>query len=93
MLLEIEVQTGNTPKALLDAPALHGVCKELSTAYNILASRRTAGFTANPIQLSEIFSFIQLYGQPSLPIDMFISLIGTMDMKFLELSNGNKPTS
>ena len=90
--MEIESATGVTPKALLDAPSLHGVTKEVSKAYNILAARRTAGFTANPIQLSEIKAFIELYGPPSIPIDLFISLIGSMDMKFLELSNGdNKP--
>jgi len=93
MLESIEEQTGVTPKALLDAPKLHGVAKEVSTLYNILASRRTAGFSANPIQLSEIYALISLYGAPTLPIDIFIELIGTMDIKFLELSNGDKSTS
>lgn len=67
------------------------------SAYNILASRRTAGMSLNPIQLSEINAFIQIYGKPTLPVDMFIELIGVMDTRFLELNGGqsgnSKPTA
>lgn len=45
----------------------------------------------NPIQLSEINAYLGQYGQPSIPIDVFIDLLGAMDLKYLELSNGNKP--
>lgn len=69
------------------------MAQELVTAYNVLASRRTAGFGMNPIPLSEIKSFIDLFGWPSMELMSFIELIGVMDIKFLELSNGDKPTS
>lgn len=60
-------------------------------AYNVLASRRTSGLTPNPIQLSEINAFLERYGEPSIPVDVFVDLLGAMDLKYLELSNGNKP--
>lgn len=90
-LLEIEQATGSTPKALLDEPKLFGACIEVVQVYNVLASRRTSGLTSNPIQLSEINAYLERYGEPSIPVDIFIDLIGAMDLKYLELSNGNKP--
>jgi hypothetical protein len=47
----------------------------------------------NPIQLSEIVAFIGLYGKPSISVDVFIELVGVMDTKYLELANGNSPSS
>lgn len=47
----------------------------------------------NPIPLSEISAFIHLFGSPSMELMTFIELIGIMDIKFLELSNGDQPTS
>ena len=96
MLYEIETATGVTPKALLDAPNLHGTAKELTNAYLTLSKGRSVGFAANPIPLSEQLAYIQLFGMPSIPVDIFVHLIGVMDNKYLELSsksNGNKPTS
>jgi hypothetical protein len=68
------------------------VAIELAQAYNVLASRRTSGLAANPIQLSEINAYLQRYGEPSIPVDVFIDLLGAMDLKYLEMSNGNKST-
>lgn len=95
MLYGIEETTGATPKALLDAPKIHGTCQEIADAYSILSKRRNVGFGASPIQLSEIIAFIQLFDRPSVSVDVFVHLIGVMDTKYLELSNkdGDKPTS
>lgn len=46
----------------------------------------------NPIQLSEIWSFINLFGLPTVSIDTFVEMIGVMDTKYLELANGDKST-
>lgn len=43
----------------------------------------------NPIQLSEIVAYFQLYGEPEMDRHMFIELLGVMDTKFLELEHGN----
>ena len=43
----------------------------------------------NPIQLSEILAYIQLYGPPAMELSMFIELLGVTDTKFLDLENGN----
>lgn len=85
----MELETNITPKALLDKPVLFGTAAELAQAYNILASRRTSGMSPNPINLSEILAFTQIYGRPTIAIELFIELIGIMDMKYLELFSGN----
>ena len=77
----------------MDEPRIYGYCTEIVYAYNALASKRTAGLVPNPIQLSEIYAYLQGYGAPTLPIDMFMDLLGAMDLKYLELSRGNKSTS
>lgn len=87
-LREIEQATGVTPPAILDEPQLYGPCVELAYAYNVLASKRSFGLSPNPIQLSEINAFLDRYGEPSIPIDVFIDLMGRMDCKYLELSHG-----
>lgn len=92
-LREIELATGSTPAALLDEPKLFGYCIEVVNAYNLLASKRTAGLTPNPIQLSEIYAYLHRYGEPLLPVDIFMDLLGVMDLKYLKMSNGNKSTS
>lgn len=92
-LREIEVATGVTPSALLNAPQLFGLVLEVVTAYNVLASRRTAGIALNPISLAEIAAYVQIFGPPTIPMDMFVELLGIMDIKFLELSNASKHPS
>lgn len=88
-LREIELETGLTPQALIDEPKLYGYSTEVANAYNFLASRRTVGMAPNPIQLSEILAYIQVYGQPQLPVDIFMDLLSTMDSKYLEKRSGN----
>jgi len=85
----MELEFNKTPQALLDKPVLFGTAAELAQAYNILASRRTSGMVPNPINLSEILAFVQIYGRPTIAIETFVELIGTMDMKYLELFSGN----
>ncbi len=89
----MEEATGKTPQALLDAPLMFGLAREITDAYNILASRRTFGMAPNPIQLSDIMAFIQVFGPPTVGLDLFVELLGVMDIKYLELSHGDKPTS
>lgn len=92
--MRIEEATGRTPKALESAPTIRlAILQEVLTAYNMLASRRTIGMAANPIQLSEIKAYIDIYGPPSIAVDLFIDLVGLMDIKYLELSHGHSPTS
>jgi hypothetical protein len=86
----MELETGKTPQALLDKPVLYGVASEIAQAYNVLASRRTSGMMPNPINLSEILAFIQIYGHPNISIDRFVELIGVADMQYLELFSGNR---
>lgn len=85
-------EAGITPRALLEEPAVEGLAAEICWSYNILAKRRTSGVAPNPIQLSEIRAFIDLYGMPSCGIEVFEALIWAMDVKELE-SYGNKSSS
>lgn len=83
--------TGITPQALVDRPKIFGIASEVVDAYNVLAARRTSsGFAMNPLQLSEIMAYLQIVGRPSIPITMFIELLGIMDIRYLELTNGNR---
>lgn len=90
---EIELATGVTPQALLDEPKTYGYCIEVIQAYNVLSAKRTSGMALNPIQLSEIYAYLRRYGEPLLPEDIFMDLLSAMDLKFLEMSHGNKSTS
>lgn len=83
-------EAGVTPPALLNKPTLMSTEHEVARAYDVLGARRSIGLTVGPIQLSEIVAFVQLYGEPSIPMDIFIELIGSMDTKYLELQGGNK---
>ena len=48
----------------------------------------------NPIQLSEIKAYLDIYGTPVVGQEVFIDLVGLMDMHYLELVNGDhKPAS
>lgn len=97
MLREIEAASGKTPQALEDAPSLVSTTQEVVTAFGILSNKRAVGMVANPILLSEIEAYIKLFGPPSLPIPIFVEMIGLMDSKYLQLNapkdsgNGNKP--
>lgn len=89
-LVLIELETGKTPLALQNKPILDGLAAEVANAYNTLASRRTSGMAPNPIALSEISAWVQIFGHPTVALTTFIDLIGVVDQKFLELaSNGN----
>ena len=92
-LEEIESSTGITPKALSDKPQLFGWLIELADIYRILSSRRSIGFSENPIPLSEIVAYVALFGSPSIPVDIVVDMIGIMDSKYLELKNGDNTAS
>jgi len=85
----MEEDTGVTPDALLKMPRIFGAASDVVDAYKVLSRTRSAGMVPNPIQLSEILAYFELFGKPCLPVDMFIDLIGVMDSKYLELSSGN----
>jgi len=72
------------PKALADEPQLDTTAEELAKAYGILSTKRTIGFAPNPIQLSEIKAFIELYGEPSVGYTIFEEIIRVMDGADLE---------
>jgi hypothetical protein len=86
----MEAETGFTPHALQIKPILDGLAAEVANAYNMLAARRTSGMVPNPIALSEISAWIHIFGQPTVPLTLFIELIGVIDQKFLELCSGNR---
>lgn len=92
-LKELEA-AGMRPQALRDEPELGPVEDEVVHAFNVLGSRRTHGLDRNPIQLSEIVAFTEIFGQPAMPMWMFVRLIGEMDTTFRSLASGDdKPTS
>lgn len=63
-----------------------GLGEEVVEAFRLLNLTRTGnGFGPNPLNLAEIKAFIDLYGLPLLPIDIFVSLLLTMDRKYLDL--------
>lgn len=71
-------------------PKLIGYAVEIAVAYDILGAHRTSGMSPNPIQLSEILSYIELYGRPSPPVALLVNMLSSMDLKYLELiSNAN----
>lgn len=81
------------PKALEDAPVLCSTAREVSRAFEVLDGRRTYGFAANPIQLSEISAYIDLFGQPSMGVELFEQLLRIMDYAQLAESKPNGSTS
>lgn len=84
---------GLHPRALQNRPELGPVEEELQRAFNILGSRRTGEFGKNPIQLSEIRSYVELFGSPQMPMWMFVELLGRMDKALRNLADGNKSSS
>jgi len=67
------------PGALRERPQLEGTCAEMVVAFRILNRHRTIGFEVNPIQLSEISAFIDIYGEPSMGVELFEELLVVMD--------------
>lgn len=67
------------PGALRERPVLDATCSEMVEAFRILSRHRTVGFEVNPIQLSEIRAFIEIYGEPSMTVPIFIELLSLMD--------------
>lgn len=67
------------PGALRERPVLDATCSEMVEAFRILSRHRTVGFDVNPIQLSEVRAFIEIYGEPSMGAQVFIELLSLMD--------------
>lgn len=87
-LVEIESNTGVTPKALEERPVLDPTSLEVLRAYKILDATRTYGLSMNPVQLSEMRAYIDLFGLPPVPVDVFVKLIGTLDQRHVGLRSG-----
>lgn len=91
MLEAMETQTGITPQALQNEPELDVTTGEIASAYNLLAARRSYGSGPNPIQLSEILAYVEIFGCPVVGMEAFVELIGVTDVKYLEtVDHGNK---
>jgi hypothetical protein len=78
-LQDLYDNTGFLAPALAKKPVLSSTCTEILSAYRILDRHRSVGFDRNPIQLSEIVAFYQLYGLPSMGHEMFEELIAMVD--------------
>jgi hypothetical protein len=95
-LEKIAEATGKAPPALERRPGIFGLAKEIVEAYNVLAGKRTAGMIPNPIQLSEIVAYVQLYGEPSIPMTIFVQLLTVVDeddLSHLRSTGGNTASS
>lgn len=94
-LVEIEQATGRTPDALLNVPTAYGAEKELVIAFNHLTHKRPVGMALGRIPMSEIVAYIQLFGAPMIPQDIFVELLEIMDEAYLErqAARGNSNSS
>lgn len=75
--------TGAVVPALDSAPVVPSYLEEIIWAFELLSSRRTAGFGRNPIPLTDIHGYLQLFGEPALPRDIFVEHILAMDIVYL----------
>ena len=75
--------SGINPKALQNKPVLYDWMKEYLYAFRRLNRTRTYGMAPNPISLSEIHSYIKLYGVYDQ--EAFIDYILQMDPVYLEI--------
>lgn len=80
---------GLNPQALNSKPILNDWMQEYIIAFDILSSRRSIGFSLNPISMSDILAYIQIYSTND--IDSFVKFIIIMDSTFLSyMAKSNK---
>jgi len=64
---------------------------EYFEAFYYLSSKRTVGFSAeNPISVSDIVAYLQLY--PTDNLDLFMCLLQEMDDEYLKVRSKSTPT-
>lgn len=63
---------------------------EYIKAFDVLSSRRTAGFSINPISMSDIKAYLDIFGC-EYP-EIFIELLIMMDIEFLRYYNSKRKT-
>lgn len=73
---------GRTPQALEIRPILYDWMVEYLKAFDVLSATRQCGMGPNPIQLSEMLAYMQLYEVEDR--DTFVHHILQMDKTFLE---------
>ena len=88
----MEEATGKTPQALLDVPQCYGYERDVILAFNRLTHKRSIGMVANPIPLSEYKAYIDVFGAPQIPLDVFFKLLEIMDAEYLSKIN-DRPAS
>lgn len=81
-------QTGVEPLALLNRPDLPDYLLEYINAFDLLTTRRSVGLAVNPISLSEIAKYIEIFGctEP----DVFFLHIIKMDLEFMKMVTESK---
>jgi hypothetical protein len=85
----IYAETGVRPKAYDNFPPLDACVQEILEVFQQLSATRTVGFQMNPIQLSEMRSHFDMYGPPSVGVQIAVRLLVRMDQKFLALKSGS----
>jgi len=61
--------------------------QEYCTAFVLLSSRRGIGMSAaNPIALTDIKSYIDLFGVPAYGTFVFVDMMTKMDSKYIQLT-------
>lgn len=76
-------KTGQMPQALLDEPKLSTELLYISRAFSLLSSRRSSGFSINPISLESIAAYLNLFESYIFPNDIFVHFICVMDNAYL----------
>lgn len=79
---------GLNPAALESKPTVYDWMQEYILGFDILSSRRSVGFSVNPISMSDILSYIQIFGCSD--IDLFVKFIILMDATFLKFNIKDK---
>jgi hypothetical protein len=92
-LLEIQRTTGNTPRALRDRPALRAPYRHLLEAFYELSAGRSYGEVPQPLTLSDIRAYCEMFGISALPErERFFRAIRHLDVVYLrEVTRKAKP--
>lgn len=88
-LIEVSQEENDPlPPAILNKPELPLYLSEVWRAFWILNSSRQSGFSIQPIQLSEIKAYFDIYGKVE-DIDAFIEYIKHLDILFMKKVSKN----
>lgn len=73
--------SGLSPQSLEDKPDLHEWMVEYLNGFEVLNRTRQMGMGIQPIQLSEILAYLQIFG--TLDAERFVTHVVTMDSAYL----------